>query len=198
MSDSATFSGITYERQPHADLISWTNKAIPTHKPLLFAYSAGVLLLLPVATFLTLRLVRDSRLLPNFIELNSGAFLFALFIILLCWLGVAGMVFVLLRLTWTEKVRVERDVIWVQYDGPLAFRDREIPVEHIWRLSFERYQYGRERESRYSLNILHRRRDTLGYWMRKEEAHQLFLLLSQIVQMRGWGDSIQLEDGSGK
>lgn len=198
MANTTTFSGITHQRQPHADLIFWTNKEIPAHKPLLVAYTVGLLALLPVASFLTLRLVRDSRVLPNFIELNRGAFVFALCIILLCWVGVLGMSFVLLRLTWTEKVRVEQDMIWVQYDGLLAFKDRPIPVEHIWRLSFERYQYGRDRESRYSINILHRRRDTLAYWMRKEEAYQLFLLLSQIVQMRGWGELIQVEDGSGK
>lgn len=198
MSNTTTFSGITHQHQPHADLISWTNKEIPTHKPLLLTYCAGLLLLLPIAVFLTLRLVRDSRLLPDFIQLNSGAFIFALLIIILTWAAVLGIAFVLLRLTWTERVLVEQDMIWVQYNGLLAFRDRPIPVAHIWRLSFERYQYGRERESRYSVNILHQRRDTLAYWMRQEEAYQLFLLLSQIVQRRGWGELIQVEDGSGK
>ncbi|MCA9964217.1 MAG: hypothetical protein KC423_08240 [Anaerolineales bacterium] len=198
MSNSTTFSGITYQRQPHADLIFWTNKDIPTHKPLLLTYGAGLLLLLPIAVFLTLRLVRDSRLLPNFIALNTGTFVFALLVIIITWVAVLGVAFVLLRLTWTERVLVGQDVIWVQYEGPLAFRDRPIPVAHIWRLSFERYQYGRDRESRYSVNILHQRRVTLAYWMRKEEAHQLFLLLSQIVQMRGWGELIQVEDGSGE
>ncbi|MCA9999263.1 MAG: hypothetical protein KDE56_26040 [Anaerolineales bacterium] len=197
MSNKTTISGITHQHQPHADLVSWANRDVPTHKPLLFAYSAGLLLLLPIALFLTLRLVRDSRLLPNFIALNTGAFIFSLAIIVLTWAAVLGVAFVLLRLTWTERVLVEQDVIWVQYEGLLAFRDRLIQVEDIWRLSFERYQYGRDRESRYSINILHRRRDTLAYWMRQEEAHQLFLLLGQIVQRRGWGELIQVEDGSG-
>lgn len=197
MQQKVTRAGITYQRQNQTDHIYWTNKELPPNKPLLLGYGSSLLLLIPIAIFLTNRLIRDSQMLPNFIQFNTGAFLFSLFIIIAIWTAILAISHILLRLTWTEKVIIAQDELLVQYDGPLAYKDKRIPIDHIWRLSFEKYKFNRDRESRYSVNIIHHRRHMLAYWMRKEEAYQLFLILGQIIQARGWSEQIRIEDKNG-
>jgi hypothetical protein len=60
----------------------------------------------------------------------------------------------------------------------------------MWRLSFERYDFGREQEGSYSLNILEGglrpHRTIVANWLARPPKQQLFHILSQIISRRGW------------
>jgi hypothetical protein len=189
------FPGGIYRRENGQDIITWKNKDLPKDLRLYILYPLSLLLLMPLTIFLTARLWREilnMRLAP----FDRAYFYISLFIVLICWLGVAAILVVFLRLSWTESIIVQDDTILLTYDGLLAFGTKRIAAADIWEVSFEQLKYGHDQDSRYSLNIFHKRRQTIAYWMRKEEAHQLFLLLGRIMQRRGWSDSIKMNDAS--
>jgi hypothetical protein len=93
-------------------------------------------------------------------------------------------------------VIIQDKYLLLKYDGLLSFRTKQIATADIWQFSFEQLQYGSDQDSRYSVNIFHKRRQAVAYWMRKQEAHQLFLLIGRIIQRRGWSGSIKMNDAS--
>ena len=189
------FPGGIHRRENGQDIITWKNKDLPKDLRLYILYPLSLLLLMPLTIFLTARLWREVLNL-SLVPFDRSYFYITLFIVLVCWLGVTAILVVLLRLSWTESIIIQDDTIFLTYDGLLAFGTKRIAAADIWQFSFEQLKYGNDQDSRYSVNIYHKRRQVIAYWMRKEEAHQLFLVLGRIIQRRGWSDTIQMNDGS--
>ncbi len=181
------FSGLVYHCQPDVDVITWSNWQIPKNSYLYLAFFVGVLILTPLALFLTSRLFFDLYNVTS-ITIGTGEMLFALLIILAAWGAVAAMVYYLISLFWTETIKISNDEIRLQYSGPLSPKEKWFPENKIWCLSFERVGNDRDREARLTLNIfdIDDKRQTLAYWLRAEENYQLFLLLKTIFGRRGW------------
>ena len=186
--------GATYQHQAGNDVFRWSNRDLPKNKLLVGVYILGIVALLPTAVFLTYLLIRDIQNTPPGAVFFTGGTLFAILMILLSWAGVVGLIYILLRLTWIETVLLTDEAILVQYDGLLAWPEKRIPIDKVWKMSFERYRFNKDRESRYTINIMHERRETLAYWMRYQESYQLFQALASIVRSRGWEDFIMLAD----
>jgi len=189
------FPGGIHRRENGQDIITWKNKDLPKDLRLYILYPLSLLLLMPLTLFLTTRLWREILNL-SLVPFDRSYFYITLFIVLVCWLGVTAILVVLLRLSWTESIIIQDDTILLTYNGLLAFATKRIAAADIWQFSFEQLKYGSDQDSRYSVNIFHKRRQAIAYWMRKEEAHQLFLLLGRIIQRRGWSDSIKVNDAS--
>jgi hypothetical protein len=189
------FPGGIHRRENGQDIVTWKNKDLPKDLRLYILYPLSLLLLMPLTLFLTARLWREISNL-SLVPFDRFYFYITLFIVLICWLGVTAILVVLLRLSWTESIIIQDDAILLAYNGLLAFATKRIAAADIWQFSFEQLKYGSDQDSRYSVNIFHKRRQVIAYWMRKEEAHQLFLLLGRIIQRRGWSDSIKVNDAS--
>lgn len=182
------FPGLVHRHEPDVDVITWSNKDTPKNTPLYLAFIGGLIVAAPLAIFLAIRLFNDIVGVGNNIILTTGELLVSAFIVLAGWGAVAGMSYYLIRLSWTESIRISNDELRLIYSGPLAPRGKRFTANQIWRLSFERVGNERDRESRFTLNIfnLDDRRETLAYWIRAEENYQLFLLLDKIFKQRGW------------
>jgi hypothetical protein len=194
-SEKRPFPGGSYHQENGQDIISWKNKDLPKDLRLYIVYTLSLLILIPLALFLTARLWREISNM-SLVPLDSLFFFGSLLIVLVCWLGVASILYVFLRLSWTESVIIQDKYLLLKYDGLLSFRTKQIATADIWQFSFEQLQYGSDQDSRYSVNIFHKRRQAVAYWMRKQEAHQLFLLIGRIIQRRGWSGSIKMNDAS--
>lgn len=182
------FPGLVHRHEPDVDVITWSNKDTPKNTPLYLAFIGGLIVAAPLAIFLTIRLFNDIVGVGNNIILTTGELLVSAFIVLAGWGAVAGMSYYLIRLSWTESIRISNNELRLTYSGPLAPRGKRFAANQIWRLSFERVGNERDREARFTLNIfnLDDRRETLAYWIRAEENYQLFLLLDKIFKQRGW------------
>jgi hypothetical protein len=194
--EARPFTGGIYRQEQDHDVITWTNKDLPRETRLYSIYGVSLFAMLPIAIFLSIRLWREAFL-PVALTVQ-GALLFSLFIVIVCWLVIGGILYTLLRLTWTETITINQDGVTITQHGFLSWKPQHIPVADIWKLSFEKYKSRRDQESRYTVNIFHKRRHALAYWMRKEEAHQLYQLLSRIFNQRGWGEHILFEDNNNK
>lgn len=194
-SEKRPFPGCSYHQENEQDIITWKNKDLPKDLRLYILYSLSLLVLLPLTLFLTTRLWREI-LNMSLVPIEGLFFFGSLLIVLVCWLGVATILYVFLRLSWTESLVIQDEFILLKYDGLFSFRTKQIATADIWQFSFEQLQYGSDQDSRYSVNIFHKRRQGIAYWMRKQEAHQLFLLIGRIIQRRGWSDSIKMNDAS--
>lgn len=181
------FPGLIHRHEPNVDVITWSNKDTPKNTPLYLAFIATLIIVVPLAVFLTIRLVNDVGLSSN-VMLTTGELLFSAFIVLVSWGAVAGISYYLMRLSWTETIKISDDEIRLLYSGPLAPKGKRFSANQIYRLSFEKVGNERDRETRFTLNIfnLDDKRETLAYWIRAEENYRLFLLLDKIFSERGW------------
>ncbi|MEM7334707.1 MAG: hypothetical protein AAF490_21705 [Chloroflexota bacterium] len=187
------FIGGQYRIENGRDIISWTNKNLPRNPRLYLTIGFWLFLLLPVGYLLTSRLWAE-LILFSFNPPDRGGVTFSAIIVLACWAGILFNFFNLLRLTWTESVVIDDENIMLQYEGLLAFKAKYIPIGDIWRLSFEKFKHNQDQEFRSSVNIIHKERDKLAYWMGENEAHRLYLLITEILHKRGLDDLIQLRN----
>lgn len=198
MQPKPLFPGATYQHQAGNDVFRWSNRELPKNKLLVGVYVIGIIVLLPTAVFLTYLLVRDGQNTPPGVIFFTGATLFSILMVLLSWGGSVALSYMLLRLTWVETILLTEEAIFMRYDGLFAWPEKRIPIEKVWKFSFERYRFNKDREGRYTINILHERRETLAYWMRHQESYQLFQAIASIVRSRGWEDFIMLADLNNK
>ena len=185
---SKLFPGLTYHRESDVDIICWSNKKTPKNKALYLAFVAGLAISAALGIFLTARLVNDINRLWSGIPVATGEIVFAFGIVAISWGAVMLMGYYLIRLSWTETIKISNDEIRLLYSGLLSPKEKRFLANQIYRLSFERVGNERDRESRYTLNLfnLDEKRQTLAYWIRAEENYQLFLLLDKIFARRGW------------
>ena len=185
---SQPFPGLTYQRESDVDIITWSNKETPKNAPLYLAFVAGFIVVTGLGIFLALRLLTDINRLRSDIPIATGEIVFSLIIVLISWAGVVLLGYYLIRLSWTETIKISKDEIRLLYRGLFSPKEKRFPAHQIYRLSFERVGNERDRESRYTLNLfnLDEKRETLAYWIRAEENYQLFLLLDKIFTRRGW------------
>ena len=187
------FEGVTYQIKNGNDVIRWKNSDLPRNNRIYFSQTIGMLFFVPLAIFLSYRLVRE-LILFDFSPLDRSGFFFSVAIAIICWIGLAATAFSFVRLAWTESVIIDDETIRLTCEGPFAYKTKQIPIGDIWRLSYEKYRHNQDQEFRYSVNIIHKRRDKLAYWMRNEEAHQLFQLMGGILQRRGVAGLIQMQE----
>ncbi len=175
--------GLEYRREREADIITWSNRRLPRNTKLFVLFIVVFIIALPVSIFLTIQLINDS----TNMTLGLFEFLISLFFVIVGWGAAVGTLYYLLRLTWTESIKISDENVSLLYSGLLAPREKQISGRDIWRISFEKFGHERHQESRFTLNIFHNdNRSTLAYWMRNEENYQLYLLLGQIFTDRGW------------
>ena len=187
------FQGGNHQVENGRDLISWTNKNLPRNPRLYITIGFWLLLLLPVGLFLGFRLWSE-LVLFSFNPPDRNGVLFSSLIVLLCWAGIFYNFFNILRLTWTESIIIDDETITLKYEGFLAFKTQHISIGDVWRLTFEKFKQNQDQEFRASVNIIHKQRVKVAYWMRSNEAHKLYLIITDILQKRGLDSLIQLRD----
>lgn len=185
------FQGVTYQIENDKDVVRWKNEKLPRNTRLYFSQTVGLLFFIPLATFLSYRLIRE-LVLFNFTPLDRTGFYISVLIAIGCWIGAAATAFSFVRLKWTEAIIVGDETITLTCEGPFAYKPKQIVIGDIWRLSYEKYRHNQDQEFRYSVNIIHKDRTKLAYWMRKQEAYQLYQLLGGILQRRGVAGLIQM------
>lgn len=177
------FPGFEYRHEAGTDIITWSNRHLPPNIRLLAVFITALLVSAPLSLFLTTQLLSDA----STITLSGFEIVISIFFVVIGWAAVVGISYYLLRLTWTETVKVSNEGISLLYSGLFAPKDKQISKRRIWRLSFEKYGHERHQESRFTLNIFYDdHRATLAYWMRNEEIYQLFQLLEQLCKNRDW------------
>ena len=179
--------GLTHERSAQGDRLSWPNRSIPKSTGLVLVYAAGLLAAITLGLFLSAGLIQDLMLWRQGAPSGMGTLFMSALIMLTCW-GVALVLGAsVLRLAWTETVWITSEGIQVDFEGPLAPKGRRIPADEIWRISYEKIQNRRDRESRYSVNVFYQDgRESLAFWMRRQDKHYFYLLLKQAVLNQGW------------
>ncbi len=181
------FPGLTYHHEPEADIIVWSNRRLPKNKALYVAFIAGLIISTPLAFFLTASLLKDVYNIPIGLSFSAVEILISLFFVFVSWIATIAILYYLLRLTWTESLKVSDKELSIFYSGILSPKEKRIPARDVWRLSFEKFGHERHQESRFTLNIFSNdKRETLAYWMRAEEGYQLYLLLAKIFEARDW------------
>ena len=181
------FSGLTYHNEPNIDIITWSNRETPKNTWLYLAFIGALIVVIPLALFLTSLLLDDLYGHVNF-TLSTGELLFSGFMVVASWLAVIAISYYLIRLSWTESIKISNDELSLHYSGLFSPKVKRFSSNQIWRLSFERVGNERDRETRFTLNFfdLDDKRHTLAYWIRDDENYQLFLLLGKIFDARGW------------
>ena len=181
------FSGLTYRNEPDIDIITWSNRQTPKNTWLFLAFVGSLIVTIPLAIFLT-SLLFDDLYGQAGLRLGTGELLFSGFMVVASWVGVVAISYYLIRLSWTESIKISEDELSLHYSGLFSPKQRRFSSNQIWRLSFERVGNERDRESRFTLNVfdLNDKRHTLAYWIRDDENYQLFLLLNKIFDTRGW------------
>ena len=187
------FQGVTYQIENGNDVIRWKNSELPRNNRIYFSQTIGMLFFVPLAIFLSYRLVRE-LIMFNFSPLDRNGFFFSVLIAVICWIGLAATAFSFVRLAWTESIIIDDETIMLACKGPFSYKTKHIPIGDVWRFSYEKYRHNQDQEFRYSVNIIHKRRDKLAYWMRNEEALQLFQLMGGILQRRGVAGLIQIQE----
>jgi hypothetical protein len=187
------FPGFEYRHEANTDIITWSNRHLPRNLRLFAVFIIVLFVSAPLSLFLTAQLLSDA----STITLSGFEIVTSIFFVIVGWGAVVGTSYYLLRLTWTETIKVSNEGISLLYSGLLAPKGKQISERRIWRLSFEKYGHERHQESRFTLNIFYDdHRATLAYWMRNEEIYQLFLLLEQIFNDRDWSFQIKSEYNS--
>lgn len=192
---TAPFPGGAHHVENGRDIVTWVNKDLPRNPRLYITIGFWLLILIPVTLFLTFRLWNE-LVLFNFNPIDRGGVILSLLIVLICWGGVLFNLYNLLRLTWTESIIIDDETLQLTYDGMLSFSNKSIPIGDIWRLSFEKFKHNQDQEFRSTVNIIHKHREKIAFWMHKREAHKLYLLITDILQKRGLDSLIQLRDES--
>jgi len=182
------FPGLTFQRAATVDTITWSNRRIPKNSLLYAGFIAGLLLAIPLALFLTSRLLTDLSRAGQNLTLNTGELMIAAFFILASWGAIVIIGHYLIRLSWVETIKISNDELLLQYQGLFAPRSKSITAHRIWCMSFERVGNERDQESRFTLNLfdIDDKRQILAYWLRAEENYRLFLLLETLFHQRGW------------
>lgn len=181
------FSGLTHHNEPDVDIITWSNRETPKNTWLYLAFIGALVVIIPLAFFLT-SLLFDDLYSQVGLSLNVGELLFSGFMVVASWAAVVAISHYLIRLSWTESIKISKDELSLHYSGLFSPKAKRFTSNQIWRLSFERVGNERDRETRFTLNFfdLNDKRHTLAYWIRDDENYQLFLLLSKIFEARGW------------
>lgn len=181
------FSGLTHHNEPDVDIITWSNRETPKNTWLYLAFIGALVVIIPLAFFLT-SLLFDDLYSQVGLSLNVGELLFSGFMVVASWVAVVAISHYLIRLSWTESIKISKDELSLHYSGLFSPKAKRFTSNQIWRLSFERVGNERDRETRFTLNFfdLNDKRHTLAYWIRDDENYQLFLLLSKIFEARGW------------
>ncbi|MGB1253856.1 MAG: hypothetical protein ACPG8W_24825 [Candidatus Promineifilaceae bacterium] len=185
--------GVSHQIVGDVDIISWKNGALPRNNRLYFSQTIGLLFFTPLAIFLTYRLVRELTLF-NFIQLDRTGFFISVIVAIGCWVGMAASGFSFMRLAWTESITISNETITLSCDSRWGYKPKTIVIGDVWRMSYERYKHNQDQEYRYSVNLIHKHRQKLAYWMRKEEAYQLYQLLGGVFQRRGVAGLIQMTE----
>lgn len=184
------FPGAVYQQSDSEDTISWTNKDLPKDPRLYLKHSLWLIALLPIGTLLTIRLVRDILQLMRYPGANSGLMIAGL-IVVGCWIGIAVTLYAFIQLSWTESVTINDDHIKLEKRGFLSSSPQIYPIGEVWKLSFERYKYNQDQEFRYTVNLFHKKREKIGYWLSTGEARTLYHLICSILHRRGLDELIQ-------
>ncbi|MCP5077865.1 MAG: hypothetical protein GY951_07385 [Psychromonas sp.] len=177
------FSGFACWHKADNDIMTWSNRQLPRNTKLFVVFVIVFVISAPIAIFLSSQFITD----VTTITLSKFEVFTSLVVVAIAWGSTGGSLFYLIRFTWVETITVSTDGVTLNYTGLLAPKEKFISNRDLWRLSFEKYGQERHTESRYTLNIFYdKERATLAYWMRNEECYQLFLLLGQIFDSRGW------------
>ena len=190
------FPGAVYQQRENEESVTWTNKDLPRDPRLYLKHTLWLLALVPVGTLLTIRLVQDILQLMRFPGAGSGLIIAGL-IVLGCWVGIAVTLYTFLQLSWTESVTISDDHITLEKKGLFSSAPRTYPIGEVWKLSFERYKYNQDQEFRYTVNIFHKKREKIGYWLSTNEARILYFLLCSILHRReldGLIQTVMLDD----
>jgi|GEM_PF-3472865 len=181
------FSGLTHHNEPDVDIITWSNRETPKNIWLYLAFIGALVVTIPLALFLT-SLLFDDLYNQAGLSLSTGELLFSGFMVVASWVAVVAISHYLIRLSWTESIKISKDELSLHYSGLFSPKAKRFTSNQIWRLSFERVGNERDRETRFTLNFfdLNDKRHTLAYWIRDDENYQLFLLLNKIFEARGW------------
>ena len=182
------FPGLTVRLSADVDTISWINRHIPKHQTLYITYILSLIVATGLGSFLSIRLYDDLSRQSEVITLTTSEVVISLFFVSLSWIGVIAIVYYLLRLSWHETIQISDTKLCLRYDGLLSPKEKCIPADRIWCLSFEKVGNERDQETRFTLNLfdIDDKRVTLAYWIRAEENYQLFLLLEKIFAQRQW------------
>ena len=182
------FPGLTLQRSLKMDTITWANGQIPKHQLLYLAFVIGLIVVAGIGLFLTIRLFDDLYGQPGLVTLRTSELVISSFFVGISWLGVGGIAYQLVRLSWIETIQISDAEICLAYRGLFAPKAKCIPADRIWCLSFERVGNERDQETRFTLNLfdIDDKRLILAYWIRAEENYQLFLLLERIFAQRQW------------
>ena len=167
--------------------ITWSNLRIRKSRTLVFGYLTAELITLTLAIFLTSGFIRDlirtiegARLGPN-VLLVSGLFMAA------AWAAAILFSLTLVRVTWTETISIQPDAVEVRSEGLLARAPKVIESGEVWRISYEKIQTRKDRDTRFTVNIFHQEgRESVGFWMRPAEKKILFNLLERAIASQGW------------
>ncbi|MDX1521015.1 MAG: hypothetical protein R3264_05275, partial [Anaerolineae bacterium] len=109
------FPGLTYRPETEVDTITWSNRYIPRNNSLYLGFIIGLVIFTPLALFLTLRLIDDINRVQNNVPVPTADLVIAVFFVLISWVGFAGLTYYLIRLSWTETIRISNDDITLQY-----------------------------------------------------------------------------------
>ena len=176
------------------DTFTWSNREIPKDLLLTSGFLSGALVFGILAVFLTIQFLLDLFRLGSVYSISNSEIAISVFFLLAVWAVVVFLGGYLLRITWTETIRVDENGFRLEYEGLFSPNVRVIPERNILRLSFERYGHEHHKESRFSLNLFHDdKRESLAYLMRRRNLMQLFLLLSAIIEERGWMVDLKAE-----
>ena len=192
-SEPFSVPGIEHTFEGNTERIVWHNSQLPRNTVLYILHIVGFLIFLPLTIFLAYQLIQ-TQFGPNTVQIDWTSIVISAFSILLFGFIVYITGSKLLSLSWREEIFIGENQISLRTQGPFAKKDRDIPVSDIWRLSFEKYKHNQDQDFRYSLNIFHKRREQIGYWLRQDDGQQLYQLLVSVIERRGWAGLIVTEE----
>ena len=192
-SEPFSVPGVEHRYEGETERIVWRNSRLPRNTMLYLLHITGFALFLPLTIFLAIQLIQ-TQFGPGTVQVDWTGVVISLISILLFGFIVFVTGMKLLSLSWQEEIIISEAKISLCTTGFLAKKDRHIPVADIWRLSFEKYKHNQDQDFRFSLNIFHKRREQIGYWLRQHDGQQLYLLLVSIIERRGWARLIVTEE----
>ena len=187
MISSLENNGLNAKPTPDGAVIRWSNREIPINRLQFSLYILGWLLITPLTFFLTSSLLQDlvrwqQGLFSGWVSLLISSLFFALS------LGATLFItYTLLGWTWEEEISIREEGIQIGFAGWLAPKEKVIPRDDIWRISYERLQSKSDREMNFTLNVFHgSKRETLGFWMNRAAKKNLYLFIQDTIENQGW------------
>jgi len=134
-----TSPGVAHTLENGVDTFTWSNREIPKDLLLTSGFLIGALVFGILAVFLTIKFLLDLFRLGSVYSISNSEIAISVFFLLAVWAVAVFLGGYLLRITYSEIIRVDENGFRLEYEGLFSPNVRVIPERNIWRLSFERY-----------------------------------------------------------